>query len=82
MALLDSTPTGTPRPGDIGWVHLNLAAGESVAFRYRLHTHGLAVMAVAAAVAESQTFTSDPFPIGTVASPPKILPIPHLAPVP
>ena len=82
MTFIDSTPVCTFYPSQLGWIHRDLAPGKSVTFRYRLDTHGLVSEARATATLASQTYTSALFPVGTVASPPKILPIPNLAPVP
>jgi len=82
MALLDSAPSAVIVPGQVAWVHQNLAPARSVTLRYRIHTHGFTAMATATAVTASQTYVSDPFPIGAVASPARTPVVPNLAPVP
>jgi hypothetical protein len=84
MALLDSSPPAQLLPdGRLGWIFIGLDPGQSVTFRYRLETHGLAAPAQATAVAGSVTYISEVFPIGSPTSPPPVtLRPPDLAPVP
>ncbi len=82
MALLETTPSAVILPAQVAWIQQNLAPGRSVTLRYRVHTHGFSAMATATAVTASQTYASDPFPIGAVASPANTPVVPNLAPVP
>jgi hypothetical protein len=84
MAMVDSIPTGMLRGNQVGWIHAGLAGGRSVTFRYRVNTRGLVAMAEATAIADSQTYASPPFPIGSVTSPPdsRAHIVPDIAPVP
>lgn len=82
MALLDSTPAAVILPAQVAWIHQNLAPGRAVTLRYRVNTRGLVATATATAIGASQTYASDPFPIGAVASPPGTLVVPNVAPVP